>query len=449
MVELIESVQPEDAGDGNAWDAVARLTAWMKARTLEDVDAGELRWALADAGRLRPCDEPPEDGAELRAAVDQTLARLVDEGLVEATMRGLRSRRSVAPAIEGPMVEYEAWEYATMREWAIVMLGLAREDFAAGNIEDGCRKIRSSMEAGRALAYGPMMISHLVATGIRALAPVYVGEWLRSGEVPPEALDLLAEELEAARGWPEIGFMIESERIMGHDTIDHYRREARHEIMDRIAALPPGDLQGDERRALAREVADFATVGRQNLIGAYDVMMNSLKAYAQAHPADRDLVGRGIDIEHLMESLDVRYDVVKVLVPAVGRAVTKVEQGQVLYDGLRVMVALDRFKRDHAVYPESLNELVPAYLPALPSDPFAREGAFRYVRVDPHGYGGHGGYLLYCIGRDCEDNGGALFTPEADGHRNFEAISAWRRARGSDYIINLPDRGATQLRGDE
>ena len=68
------------------------------------------------------------------------------------------------------------------------------------------------------------------------------------------------------------------------------------------------------------------------------------------------------------------------------------------YRAAHLTLALTAYQVDHGRYPESLNELVPQHLAAVPLDPFG-DGPFRYTRSS-------GGFVLYSIGPNGIDDGG-------------------------------------------
>ncbi|MGD8452309.1 MAG: hypothetical protein PVJ57_10865 [Phycisphaerae bacterium] len=72
-------------------------------------------------------------------------------------------------------------------------------------------------------------------------------------------------------------------------------------------------------------------------------------------------------------------------------------------DATRLALALGRCRSERGKYPESLAELVPAYMSALPLDPFG-DAPFLYRR-----YGE--AYVLYSRGPDGDDDGGAAPSP--------------------------------------
>lgn len=70
----------------------------------------------------------------------------------------------------------------------------------------------------------------------------------------------------------------------------------------------------------------------------------------------------------------------------------------------RVAVAIERYRRDHDdAVPATLDALVPAYLTALPLDPFA-DAPLRFLRTDTT-------YVVYSVGPDGRDDGGDLQVP--------------------------------------
>jgi hypothetical protein len=65
-----------------------------------------------------------------------------------------------------------------------------------------------------------------------------------------------------------------------------------------------------------------------------------------------------------------------------------------------VLLALERYRREHGRWPERLEELTPAFVERIPPDPFDGR-PIKYVRRDD-------GVAVYTVGPDGEDNGGNL-----------------------------------------
>lgn len=82
----------------------------------------------------------------------------------------------------------------------------------------------------------------------------------------------------------------------------------------------------------------------------------------------------------------------------VARVIYYEYQSRCRVNAAATMLALHEYHREHARYPDALEELVPDYLPRLLID-YADFAPLRYRRQDE-------GYLLYGIGEDGADNGG-------------------------------------------
>jgi hypothetical protein len=85
-----------------------------------------------------------------------------------------------------------------------------------------------------------------------------------------------------------------------------------------------------------------------------------------------------------------------------------------------VALAARLFRADHGgAWPRGIEDLVPAYLPAVPGDPFdARGGPMRY-RLSG-GAAAPDGPVAYSLGEDGADDGGSLDLPP--GHRRRETV---------------------------
>ncbi|MFP4502008.1 MAG: hypothetical protein ACLFTT_13480 [Candidatus Hydrogenedentota bacterium] len=105
-----------------------------------------------------------------------------------------------------------------------------------------------------------------------------------------------------------------------------------------------------------------------------------------------------------------------ILLPALGRTYLSAARSIAYNDLGRVALALLRYHREQGGLPQALEALVPAYLDAVPIDPFS--GApLRYIRSE-------NGFLVYSFGHDRDDDGGADPPKNEsimnDGDLNFE-----------------------------
>ncbi|QYK49048.1 MAG: hypothetical protein KF838_04160 [Phycisphaeraceae bacterium] len=105
-----------------------------------------------------------------------------------------------------------------------------------------------------------------------------------------------------------------------------------------------------------------------------------------------------------------------------------------LFDGLRVMLALELFRDGNGTYPDALDELTPMYIERLPLDPFDGR-PLKYLRIDPTLDGAGRAYLLYSVGADGQDDFGSTYTDP----RSIQTL-LWLPTRddaiGMDVVVN-------------
>jgi hypothetical protein len=96
------------------------------------------------------------------------------------------------------------------------------------------------------------------------------------------------------------------------------------------------------------------------------------------------------------------YDfIVGMMAPATDRAMVRAARAQTINRLAIVACALERYHLKHGVFPDKLDDLVPAFLPAPALDPMNNK-PFHYQRTDD------GWFRLYSVGADGKDDGGVL-----------------------------------------
>ncbi|MHC4788789.1 MAG: hypothetical protein ACYS8K_06230, partial [Planctomycetota bacterium] len=106
----------------------------------------------------------------------------------------------------------------------------------------------------------------------------------------------------------------------------------------------------------------------------------------------------GREAEERASSFPGRYSLANMLTPAIALAFREEVGVHVRLRVADAALAVEQWRVRHGEWPDSLGQLVPEVLEAVPQDPFA-EGEIRYVRTPD-------GALLYSVGPDGRDNGG-------------------------------------------
>ncbi len=135
----------------------------------------------------------------------------------------------------------------------------------------------------------------------------------------------------------------------------------------------------------------------------YQTMMNAIKEVALAGPQYLPI------IEHQENEVEnhtniipgVRYSLVDILMPAVGKATERSFLAQMQLEATSTMLAIEIYRIDHNQLPESLQDLTPTYLPTIPEDLFDPNQPIKYTQSTT-------GYLIYSVGTDGDDDNGTI-----------------------------------------
>jgi len=101
------------------------------------------------------------------------------------------------------------------------------------------------------------------------------------------------------------------------------------------------------------------------------------------------------------------------LIPSLESSFTRIVSTQAMANLTTTALALQRHQLAHGEYPSSLDQLTPAFLAAIPRDPFDGE-PLRYRKLDSQSF------LLYAVGIDGGDDHGDVTTrPDISRRRSF------------------------------
>ncbi len=113
------------------------------------------------------------------------------------------------------------------------------------------------------------------------------------------------------------------------------------------------------------------------------------------------------------QEAEARYDssgvtrVLNWLTPVVGRLITLDLESTARLQVARTAVAVERYRLARGHLPDRLADLVPSFREGIPIDPFDGQ-VLRYAKREP-------GYVVYSIGPDTTDDGGAERQPRPRG----------------------------------
>ncbi len=285
-----------------------------------------------------------------------------------------------------------------------------------------------SIVAGRRLAssldHWPLFIEALVRFATDRIMLDGLERSLALCEMQPEQLRRLREELaeEAEQLSLEPAFLAE--------------RAAAHYIFAEATSKElAAAFGGDDSRLKLRFKLYALLPGQQarDALFFYEIMDECLATCAlPARQRLQESARASQALEERMADEGRRCPISAMIMPALYGIFEEGAKTEVSLQLARTALAVEEWRQQHGRWPDSLEQLAPDLLEAVPEDPFS-DGAIRYLRTE-------GGVVLYSVGPDGTDEQG-LSREEAER----AAEGSWNATPASDLPFRLLDperRGA-------
>lgn len=357
------------------------------------------------------------------APVDLTVPEIVRQGLryADADLAELKRFAAERPKDRWP-IAYEnpnpvvilLPHLARMKALVSLIVLRAEAALAAGDTEAALADWRLGWRVTETLREEPLLISLLVRLACHKLLMQPLREGFARHQLNEEQLRALQERLAQADILEHGALSLRGERSFGVGIAEMLRKHPEELVyltgtgegpmgMAALRFIPSGWIQQNALRLC-------------QLHDRYGLPALDLKA-RRVHTEIAD------GLEEATSAAKPPYGVLAgLLMPALGKAIQRVAEGQVLLDQAVLACALERYHLAHGAYPPKLDALVPEILPELPHDVLTGQ-PFHY-RTDESGR-----YQLWSVAWDGKDDGGRPVPP---GER-YKPDGGW------DWVWTLPD----------
>jgi hypothetical protein len=220
------------------------------------------------------------------------------------------------------------------------------------------------------------------------------------------------------KGYPLMD--IEGERLVFHDVIQHTFTDGGpgggHLIPQRLSSLfelTGGGFDGMDGLVFGTAIG-MIHARRDDTIAKFNEIFDKQIENAKLTPYERE-AGRDLyDEEELEEELyggsKYRYALIRIFMPALGRASRIAYRGRSLHEATVTILAIKRYRQEKGQHPMGLNDLVDAgYIEQLPMDPYS-DKPLVYNRIGDD-------FTLYSLGENYADDGGKVIIKGDDLRR--------------------------------
>ena len=329
-------------------------------------------------------------------ALSDTDRKLLD-GLISANARTLALSRAAADLpqanwglkLRSPLINVLLPALNWQRGLANMLRYAAIDHHLNGNDAQTVEDLRDIFrEADVAEQYGPFIITHRVAIGINALGADSVTRIAGNLNIGPNGASRAAVQ-----------------RLIAQIAGDREYRAAgeRSWYGERIIAVDAG-ASGTLAMLRARinifwPLEPMLTLDQTRIFGFDTAIAHALRepTFSAASAKLPTVVPNGTG--SLLYTVAHVYT--RLFMPSVNRSVLTHYRGLTERRAAAVLLAIRLYQVDHGAAPENLDLLVPAYLPAVPIDPFSTGAQpLRYIAKP-------GSEAVYSVGEDGHDDGGS------------------------------------------
>ena len=266
----------------------------------------------------------------------------------------------------------------------------AKRGDVAGAYED----VRLMFRLRRLCADEPTLIARLVSIALDSIAISALHGTLEEARLDRASAQALAAELEDYERRNSMTSVFIGETAMGLETLEKAKRDPS--IFFTLAAMggpnsPPPAPNRIAMKAL-RLVWNASADERE-----YLRVMRRFRELSRREFPERKVDPFAALPQGLLDKL--RAPFTHMMTPALGRVLDQEVQINAKIAMARAAIGLELYRAEKGAYPETLDALVPGYLPAVPTDPFD----LKPVRYVPSG----DSFTIYTVGLDGQDQGGA------------------------------------------
>ncbi len=308
-------------------------------------------------------------------------------------------------------------QFSKFREFARLLVAEGKWRKRQGDIDGAIESHLTALKLVRRIGDEPsLVIGFLVQGAIFAITVNGLQQVLSDADASPKSYRALLAELLAWNVDRDFVRAIQSERVMSIITCDWMNRKASRKSLNELGNLIYGSSYGPLQVNAAIWLRDKNTLIARNeliLLKHYEAVLSlarkgvpydqkKLKELESQWQREVDRPVKKLNLGGVELFWDENF-AARLFVPTMSSIFSKAAHYHALQRLTQVAIALRLYRHEHGRYPETLQELVPKYLPNVPTDPFDGK-PLRYERL-------RNGFKIWSIGQDFKDDGGVEGKP--------------------------------------
>jgi hypothetical protein len=274
------------------------------------------------------------------------------------------------------------------REVAYLLRFAALRRAEDGDVHGALADCRAAINAGRSIGDEPLAVSMLIRAACVAMACTTAERALARGEPAPAELAALQKLLEDEDAYPDLWYCMHGERAWMHEVVTGIE----------IGAIPVSQFVGRTPHPVEKLLGP---VLRPSFRSEHTSILSWMTRYVDStRLPPRDQIAAVEAIRTEIGSAPRTAILTHLLMPSLVKVSESSHRKHAQMRALIAALAAERYRQAHGVWPQSLADLVPAELAAVPPDPFDGQ-PLRLLHVPD-------GVEIYSVGPDGIDDNGRL-----------------------------------------
>jgi len=364
-----------------------------------DTGVNPLDWPWFETTKMadKVFELTPEEKAEVRAVVEEN-RDLITKLKAVSELDPTRIEDVVAlTGLDGLIKEWKHPNLVACRGFVGLLLLDAYVDYRDGQADDALETCGRVLELAGHVRDIPGLLPQMIGIAMTAMVTEagFLPCSMQNADFSDEAVASFTAVLDRSTGRETFAQAFDAELLFGRQVFAQMRGEEYWQI---------DTLEEPGQKAITRVIVLPFTrlMVPHNELAWLSITRDCRAAARLPYHEARDDVAR---IEQTVKELGWTSFLTKIAVPNLTRNFAAQAENEVRLAQAKIALALNRHKRDHASYPETLNALVPTYLPEVPIDVFSGNEML-YFRTN-------GSYMLYSTGWDGKDYLADYKTEEA------------------------------------
>lgn len=369
----------------------------------------------------------------------RTVNSFGDRGILDRLDTVSTSRSVIAPVPDSQDVESfigESLVYGReCRYLARALHAVMRWSGGRGDWNRYTTSLEHCLAISRALMMQPSSSSWFTGVAIRDLATSKLRDDLVMGHIPPQVVGSIQEAyLRQAKLLP-FRYTMEADRLTTLDTLQRLFTSSGRYIPSEFAVVTDAGTPSHWSNNLTSIAMPRWKTVEQRVNHMYDERIELISM-----PRWQRLSQPGYTSTTMMEAISPPTSL-NDLISKSGDVWLYGNANDLFLakeQGVAILLAIEHYAAEQGSYPESLQQLVPKYIAELPLDPYASEGVIWQYRLVTNSPRGERPYILYSVGIDGTDNGGAI----REGESPSAALSLnmlTGEAPPIDYVVTAKD----------